>query len=58
VAVGQMRTGPDVINQVMVAVRCLDKEQGPNPSLTNSVTSTAVIEAFERADVWLKPMRP
>ncbi|KAK4683589.1 hypothetical protein P7C73_g6649, partial [Tremellales sp. Uapishka_1] len=44
--------------QVMVAIRCLNKEQGPTPSLANSVIQQNVIEQFERADKWLRPMRP
>ncbi len=46
------------VSQVMVAVRALDKAQGPIPPLANSVTSPGVIEHFERADRWLRPMRP
>jgi hypothetical protein len=42
----------------MVAVRKLAQEQGPKPSLANSVTSSEVIEAFEKADLWLRPIRP
>lgn len=41
----------------MVAIRTLDKEQGPTPGL-NALTSSTVIEAFEKADAWLKLMRP
>ena len=44
--------------QVMVAIRTLSKEQGPDPPLASSVTNPDVIEAFEKADKWLKPMRP
>lgn len=44
--------------QVMAGIRCLAKEQGPNPALASSVTSPDVIDAFERADRWLSPMRP
>ncbi|OWZ61562.1 hypothetical protein AYX15_06241 [Cryptococcus neoformans] len=43
---------------VMVAIRCLAEEQGPNPKLAQTVVGRDVIEQFERADKWLKPMRP
>lgn len=42
----------------MVAIRCLAEEQGPNPKLAQTVVGRDVIEQFERADKWLKPMRP
>ncbi|WWD21724.1 hypothetical protein CI109_106211 [Kwoniella shandongensis] len=45
-------------DSVMAAIRCLDKEQGPNPPLSHSVVGKDVIEQFERADEWLRPMRP
>jgi hypothetical protein len=51
-------TSDCVDSQVMVAVRKLAQEQGPKPSLANSVTSLEVIEAFEKADKWLRPIRP
>ncbi|EIW71069.1 XPG domain-containing protein [Tremella mesenterica] len=43
---------------IMVAIRTLAKEQGPSPSLTSTIISPANVEEFERADRWLKPMRP
>ncbi|ORX35909.1 temperature dependent protein affecting M2 dsRNA replication-domain-containing protein [Kockovaella imperatae] len=43
---------------VMIAIRTLAKEQGPSPGVAIAITSPAVIEAFEKADKWLKPMRP
>ncbi|KAL7419094.1 COP9 signalosome complex subunit 5 [Cryptotrichosporon argae] len=43
---------------VMVAVRTLDKEQGPSPSIANTVVQRAILEQFEAADAWLRPMRP
>ncbi|KAL0243618.1 hypothetical protein I308_105585 [Cryptococcus tetragattii IND107] len=43
---------------VMVAIRCLAEEQGPNPKLAQTVVGKDVIEQFEKADKWLKPMRP
>ena len=43
---------------VMVAIRTLNQEQGPNPTVANTVIQPNVIEQFERADRWLKPMRP
>ncbi|WVQ91860.1 hypothetical protein IAS59_005664 [Cryptococcus gattii] len=43
---------------VMVAIRCLAEEQGPNPKLAQTVVGRDVIEQFEKADKWLKPMRP
>ena len=48
----------DLFDQVMTAVRTLAKEQGPNPSLATQITSPAIIDAFEKADKWLKPRRP
>ncbi|ORY21248.1 temperature dependent protein affecting M2 dsRNA replication-domain-containing protein [Naematelia encephala] len=42
---------------VMVAIQTLDKEQGPKPGLART-TSPEIIAAFERADRWLRPMRP
>lgn len=42
----------------MVAIRCLAEEQGPNPKLAQTVVGKDVIEQFEKADKWLKPMRP
>lgn len=42
----------------MVAVRSLAKDQGPTPQVQNVVMQPHVIEQFERADKWLKPMRP
>jgi hypothetical protein len=42
----------------MVAIRTLNKEQGPNPSVANTVIQPDVIEQFEKADRWLRPMRP
>lgn len=43
---------------IMIAIRTLDKEQGPTPALSQAVVGKEVIEQFERADKWLKPMRP
>ncbi|WVQ75844.1 hypothetical protein IAR50_005477 [Cryptococcus sp. DSM 104548] len=43
---------------VMVAIRTLAQAQGPNPTLAQTVVGKDVIEQFERADKWLKPMRP
>ncbi|KAK8847637.1 hypothetical protein IAR55_005496 [Kwoniella newhampshirensis] len=45
-------------DSVMVAIRCLDKEQGPSPPLSHSVVGRDVIEQFEKADKWLRPIRP
>ncbi|WVQ98301.1 hypothetical protein IAU59_005424 [Kwoniella sp. CBS 9459] len=45
-------------DSIMAAIRTLDKEQGPNPSLAQRVVGKDVIEQFEKADKWLKPMRP
>lgn len=46
------------IPQIMVAIRTLNQEQGPNPTVANTVIQPDVIEQFERADKWLEPMRP
>ncbi|EKD04566.1 viral life cycle-related protein [Trichosporon asahii var. asahii CBS 8904] len=43
---------------IMVAIRTLNQEQGPNPTVANTVIQPDVIEQFERADKWLEPMRP
>ncbi|KAL1407037.1 COP9 signalosome complex subunit 5 [Vanrija albida] len=43
---------------IMVAIRTLDQEQGPKPSVANTVIQPDIIEQFERADKWLRPMRP
>ncbi|WVQ79823.1 hypothetical protein IAT38_001923 [Cryptococcus sp. DSM 104549] len=43
---------------IMVAIRCLAAQQGPNPSLAQTVVGKDVIEQFEKADAWLKPIRP
>ncbi|ODO07828.1 hypothetical protein I350_03407 [Cryptococcus amylolentus CBS 6273] len=43
---------------VMVAIRTLAQAQGPTPTLAQTVVGKDVIEQFERADRWLKPMRP
>ncbi|WVW78180.1 hypothetical protein I302_100131 [Kwoniella bestiolae CBS 10118] len=45
-------------DSIMAAIRSLDKEQGPNPTLAQRVVGKDVIEQFESADKWLKPMRP
>ncbi|WWC59720.1 uncharacterized protein I303_102282 [Kwoniella dejecticola CBS 10117] len=45
-------------DSIMAAIRSLDKEQGPTPSLAQKVVGKDVIEQFEKADRWLKPMRP
>ncbi|WVR04833.1 hypothetical protein IAU60_001845 [Kwoniella sp. DSM 27419] len=45
-------------DSIMTAVRSLDKEQGPSPSLTQRIVGKDIIEQFETADKWLKPMRP
>nr|XP_019008239.1 XPG domain-containing protein [Kwoniella pini CBS 10737]OCF47020.1 XPG domain-containing protein [Kwoniella pini CBS 10737] len=45
-------------DSIMAAIRSLDKEQGPTPSLAQKVVGKDVIEQFEKADKWLKPMRP
>ncbi|OCF33804.1 COP9 signalosome complex subunit 5 [Kwoniella heveanensis BCC8398] len=45
-------------DSIMVAIRTLDKEQGPNPSLAQRVVGKDVIEQFEKAEKWLRPMRP
>ncbi|WVF69546.1 hypothetical protein IAT40_004324 [Kwoniella sp. CBS 6097] len=45
-------------DSIMVAIRTLDKEQGPNPSLAQRVVGKDVIEQFDKADRWLRPMRP
>ncbi|WRT64536.1 uncharacterized protein IL334_001468 [Kwoniella shivajii] len=45
-------------DSIMAAIRSLDKEQGPNPSLAQRVVGEDVIGQFEAADKWLKPMRP
>jgi len=42
----------------MAAVRVLAESQGPQPDLKSQVISPDVILQFERADKWLKPMRP
>jgi hypothetical protein len=44
--------------QVMVAIRTLNQEQGPSPSVANTVIQPDVVEQFEKADKWLRPMRP
>jgi hypothetical protein len=41
-----------------VAVRTINQEQGPEPTLQNRVVLPNVIMEFEKADAWLKPMRP
>nr|ODN90857.1 XPG domain-containing protein [Cryptococcus depauperatus CBS 7855] len=43
---------------IMVAIRSLEEEQGPNPKFQHTVVGKDVIDQFVRADEWLKPMRP
>ncbi|WWC86657.1 uncharacterized protein L201_001534 [Kwoniella dendrophila CBS 6074] len=45
-------------DSIMAAIRSLDKEQGPSPPLAQRVVGKDIIEQFEKADKWLKPMRP
>lgn len=44
--------------QVVVAMRALSQHQNPQPGQPDNVASPELFEEFERADQWLKSMRP
>lgn len=48
---------PFSVFQLMASVRSLAKDQGPKPALHNIVMGLPIIEQFEVADKWLRPMR-
>ena len=56
-ALRQCRVGADA-RQVMSSVRSLAAAQGPSPALSTEAIKPEVVEQFERADQWLKAMRP
>jgi len=45
-------------DSLMVAVKSLAKDQGPQPNPINVVMQPNVVEQFMAADEWLRPMRP